>query len=222
MRTTKSLLNSKLLKVVFAVFIIHIFTLSALCIPKISKVKKQKINVHTTIVQKKQKTQLVKKKLELKQTTKAPKKTPPKKVKPSLQRKLVKSPNNCTKELEKYFKDFESSERAQHKSTSSLLVPSKIDKLKIQTTSLENALVDAYEEALISYLQEKLELPSFGITKIKISITPHGKLQKLEILQSESNENIQYLKNQLHSLTYPCFNCTKEAKNFIINFSNLE
>ncbi|PIS00397.1 MAG: hypothetical protein COT84_07770 [Chlamydiae bacterium CG10_big_fil_rev_8_21_14_0_10_35_9] len=221
MRTNKISSNSKLLRIALGVLIIHLFALSAFCIPKIPKIKRHKIKVHTTIVEKKQKKSLPIKEQKVKTAIKPQKKKTNKIANPKLQKKLVKAQNNFTKDLEKYFKDFESEEYTQQK-TSSLLVPSKIDKLTIQTTPLEDTLADEYEKVLISYLQENLELPSFGTAKIKISISPDGKLKNLEILRSENSENIQYLKNQLHSLIYPCFNCSKEAKNFIINFSNLE
>ena len=216
------LLSPKLLKVVFGVLMGHLLAFSIFCIPKVPKIKKNKIKIHTTLIKNSHENPSSAKKLKTNRETIASHKKQTKIAKP-LQKKLVKPQNNFAKELEKYFKSFESDEDLSQKNTSSLPIPQKIDKLKIQTASLENAsIIDNYESDLINYLQEKLELPSFGNTKIKLSIGPDGKLKRLEVLQSESNENIQYLKNQLHSLTYPCFNCSNEAKNFIINFSNLE
>ncbi len=216
-------LRPKPLKIVLGVFIAHLLVFSILCIPKVPKIKKNKIKVHTTIIRNKHEKPSLQKKLKLKPEILSPRKKQPKIAKPLQERKLVKIQNNFAKELEKCFKSFESDKDISKKNTSSLPVPQKIDKLKIQTNSQENvSVIDNYESLLINYLQEKLELPSFGNAKIKVSISPDGKLKKLEVLQSESNENIQYLKNQLHSLAYPCFNCSKEAKTLIINFSNLE
>ncbi|HEX2583453.1 MAG TPA: hypothetical protein VHL30_04990 [Chlamydiales bacterium] len=72
-------------------------------------------------------------------------------------------------------------------------------------------------EQIAALLQEYLELPEFGEVKIKLSINPNGRLEKLEILEAKSEKNAEFLKKRLPELPFPCLN---ELTTLTIVFSN--
>ena len=86
----------------------------------------------------------------------------------------------------------------------SLEVP-VLEQLKID---FSDQISTASEESLSSFFKKNLKLPEFGEIKIKLSTDHEGKVQKLEILQSNSKKNRAYLKNTLPELSFPCFNET--------------
>jgi hypothetical protein len=63
-------------------------------------------------------------------------------------------------------------------------------------------------ERIASYLQEVLQLPEFGQVKVDLIIDRFGKLEKMEIVESESEKNGEFLRNQLPELHFPCLNKT--------------
>ncbi len=108
------------------------------------------------------------------------------------------------------------------KSESALSIPSK---LHLVSAEKEISLSGSYQEHLISYLQETLDLPEYGAVKIKLRIDREGKLLESEIISSENRKNSDFLKNRLPELSFPCFNgfdIVENARTFTISFRNAE
>jgi hypothetical protein len=62
-----------------------------------------------------------------------------------------------------------------------------------------------YEEGLIHYLKERLELPEKGAVRIKLILSCEGKVSQFQILSSTSNKNSLYVEKKIASLHFPHF-----------------
>ncbi|HEY4254861.1 MAG TPA: hypothetical protein VGM34_00760 [Chlamydiales bacterium] len=61
-------------------------------------------------------------------------------------------------------------------------------------------------ETVGAFLRESLELPEFGDVRATLWIDMDGHLIKMEILESKSAKNADFLKNRLPELQFPCLN----------------
>ena len=89
----------------------------------------------------------------------------------------------------------------------------------------EIAFDAAYGEVLGLYLQEALDLPEYGEEKAKLTIDAAGTLLSLEIIETRSKKNSEFLKKRLPELTFPCFNdfgILETVHNFTVAFTNVE
>lgn len=91
--------------------------------------------------------------------------------------------------------------------------------IKIPLFHLENQeeSPENFSEQIALFLEEMLQLPEFGKVKAHLTIDRFGKLISLEILESASDKNVEFLKNQLPILQYPCLN---KGATLTIVFSN--
>jgi len=110
------------------------------------------------------------------------------------------------------------------KKEADLVVPSLIASLHIDASSEnEGPAPDeiTYVHLLAAHLQEKLELPEEGEVKIRLSLKSDGSFLSLQVLKAESVQNLNYLKNTLPALIFPCFNdCSSSERQqiFILCF----
>lgn len=72
-------------------------------------------------------------------------------------------------------------------------------------------------QQISAFLQETLRLPEIGQVRVRLSIDRFGKLQSVEVLDSKSEKNAEFLKKQLPELQFPCLN---EIVSLTIVFSN--
>ncbi|MBF8263589.1 MAG: hypothetical protein HW387_1254 [Parachlamydiales bacterium] len=82
-----------------------------------------------------------------------------------------------------------------------------------------------YHIRLVDHLQGALLLPETGEVRLKIAIVSPGKLASVEILDTKSKKNAEWLKNQLPLLDLPCFNdynIIDPLLEFTITFRNAE
>lgn len=89
----------------------------------------------------------------------------------------------------------------------------------------QQSIRPSYEEILIQYLQQELELPEYGEVKLKLTLDREGNLLDHQVISSKSAKNTEFLKNRLPDLSFPCFNESgnKEKKiTFTIRFQNAE
>ncbi|PIS00215.1 MAG: hypothetical protein COT84_08620 [Chlamydiae bacterium CG10_big_fil_rev_8_21_14_0_10_35_9] len=104
-------------------------------------------------------------------------------------------------------------------------IPAKILKLKIEEkneTIMDTSKI-SYENEIAGHLQNLLSLPEIGKVKAELIITAIGKVTHIKILESQSNKNEAYLKNQLLKLNFPCFNdynISDKQLTLIVNFNN--
>ena len=96
-------------------------------------------------------------------------------------------------------------------------VPVFFEPPPIETTPSYESEFASLNERIAAMLQETLQLPEFGEVKIFLSIDRFGRLQSLEVLESKSTKNAEFLKNRLPELLFPCLN---EATSLTVVFSN--
>ena len=80
-----------------------------------------------------------------------------------------------------------------------------------------------FGDFLVQYLQNTLELPEYGEVKMEVTIDQGGHLTHLQILDSKSEKNAQFLKNRLPTLPFPClndFDIFEMKQTFTITFKN--
>jgi hypothetical protein len=97
--------------------------------------------------------------------------------------------------------------------------PTKTTKQEIAIPTLSFDLPEEMSpaETIAVFLREALQLPEFGEVRVELSIDSSGRLEKLEILESKSEKNAEFLRNQLPELLFPCLN---RGVNLTIVFSN--
>jgi hypothetical protein len=72
-------------------------------------------------------------------------------------------------------------------------------------------------EKIVAFMQQALLLPEYGQVRVEVSIDKNGNLEKFTIIDTKSEKNAEFLKNQLPTLRFPCLN---EAVSLTIVFSN--
>lgn len=106
----------------------------------------------------------------------------------------------------------------------SIIIPSK---LSTSLPNISNELSNkdlSYEEELIAYLQNILDLPEYGEVKVRLEIHKEGRLLHFEILEMKNQKNGEFLKKRLPELVFPPFNNlgpNDEVVQFTIVFKNL-
>lgn len=83
------------------------------------------------------------------------------------------------------------------KVSSSIVLPKQVDLSKTQNPVIQSS---EFSKQLASFLQSYLELPEFGFVIAKIEINRSGKVMQVEILESKSKKNAEFLKNRLLDL----------------------
>jgi hypothetical protein len=142
---------------------------------------------------------------------------PQKLTSPAKPAKKVQHPlSEVAKSLETFGSD------TKKKVPSTLTVPKKIE-----PAARKEEIVDdvRYEELLIAFLQESLDLPEFGHVRLKLEIDGFGLLIDCQILEAKSAKNAEFLKNRLPELTFPCLNDfgnLSSTQTFNITFRNVE
>jgi hypothetical protein len=147
-----------------------------------------------------------------------PKPTPqPKKVAPNKQNQKV------LQEVQEQLSAI--GQEAKRPNRPSLTLPSKIQPKALPKIEESPNPDPTYQEFLIAFLQNTLNLPEYGEVKAQIEIDRFGKLIACHILQSKNVKNSEFLKNQLPELSFPCLNdfgITDKSLNLTITFYNAE
>lgn len=135
--------------------------------------------------------------------------------------KPTKKVENPLSEIAKSLETFGSD--TKKKAPTSLAVPKKV----APPPPKEEEVIDNinYEELLIAFLQESLDLPEFGHVRLKLEIDRFGKLIDCQIVEAKSAKNAEFLKNRLPELAFPCLNDfgkISATQTFNITFRNVE
>ncbi len=103
----------------------------------------------------------------------------------------------------------------------SLAIPSRVVK---KAEVVEESSMDAtYNEELIAFLQNALDLPEYGEVRVRLEIDRFGYLRDCSILDSKSRKNAEFLKSRLPELAFPSFNdfsIVEITQTFTITFRN--
>lgn len=134
--------------------------------------------------------------------------------------KPTKKVENPLSEIAKSLESFGSD--TKKKTPIPLAVPKKV-----APPPKEEEVVDdvRYEELLIAFLQESLDLPEFGHVRLKLEIDHFGRLIDCQIVEAKSAKNAEFLKNRLPELAFPCLNDfgkISSTQTFNITFRNVE
>lgn len=97
------------------------------------------------------------------------------------------------------------------------------DKICLESKNQQSSFEQTYNQSLIAYLENSLDLPEYGKVKLELCIDRTGHLIKSQVLSSENEKNSEFLKNRLPELTFPCFNdfqITENTLTFTVSFRN--
>ena len=204
-------------KTVVKVTAVHFIFIFALLFQGInfSKPKKNNISVRTISINEPPK-------LVVKKTIEKPKNKVVTNNKPAL-KKVIKKPINTNKSillerLEKELNKLDDSKNVT-RNKSELSQPKKIDTLKALKEDKKEQ--PEYKQLLVSQIRQNLKLPEYGEVKISFVIDTDGRVENINILDSESLINQNYLKNSLTELQFSWFNeIFNEPQEFIVIFKN--
>ncbi len=101
----------------------------------------------------------------------------------------------------------------QYKPKQELLVPRQLPKIQA-TTEISPSEIDESPSYLIQFLQDRLTLPEKGKVQLQLTFSPQGRVKSIQVLNSESSKNLNYLKNTLPDLIFPCFNGSDKTITF--------
>ena len=204
-------------KTVVKVTAVHFIFIFALLFQGInfSKPKKNNISVRTISINEPLK-------LVIKKTIEKPKNKVVTNNKPAL-KKVIKKPINTNKSillerLEKELNKLDDSKNVT-RNKSELSQPKKIDTLKALKEDKKEQ--PEYKQLLVSQIRQNLKLPEYGEVKISFVIDAGGRVENINILDSKSLINQNYLKNSLTELQFSWFNeIFNEPQEFIVIFKN--
>jgi protein TonB len=190
-------------------------------------VPKQSIVVHTHTLPKPKPTVQPKPQVQVQTVSKqAPKPNPKPTVKPTPKSKepsppQVKKNQTVLKELQETLAKIEQKQTLQEKAIP-LVYPKKIQELSIdyitETPSPEEA---SYLPLLVHALKTHLELPEEGKVRIQLTVLKSGRVEKVQVLYAESENNKTYLQHKLIHMELPPFSnelAGKVKHTFTLNF----
>jgi outer membrane biosynthesis protein TonB len=88
---------------------------------------------------------------------------------------------------------------------SSLVSLSTISKLQIDAPAMMTDKEKRYQDILASHLKDRLRFPEYGEVKIKLTLANSGKVLKVDIVSSKSEENRNYALKTLPNILFPSF-----------------
>lgn len=77
-----------------------------------------------------------------------------------------------------------------------------------------------YDDSLIGYLKQTLNLPEYGEVKIQLTLKQDGTFVNLVVIKAESEKNRKYLEASLPHLRFPHLVGKKKQETFIVTFCN--
>lgn len=130
-------------------------------------------------------------------------------------------PPSILKQLEESIAKIEQKDDKQCKS-STIVTASLSSKVAVAPAQEEPAL-PSYADLLVKELTQMLQLPEYGEVKIKIIVSPAGKIMELLVLQAESKANKLYLEKCLPNIVLPKYNekvTLNNGQTFTLTFCN--
>jgi len=151
------------------------------------------------------------------------------KPKPSSTKKKIPPPKptkkkidqNILKELEQTLAKIEQKQKAPE-SIIPLTVPKAIEELHIDQMPESLPIGEtSYLSLLVQSLRETLELPEDGRVRVQVTVLKSGRVEKVQVLYAESENNKCYLERELIHMTLPPFSdelAGKMQHTFTLNF----
>ncbi|MCB1066929.1 MAG: hypothetical protein KDK56_01955 [Simkania sp.] len=192
-------------------------------------IPKQSIVVHTHTLPKPKPTAQPKPQVQVQVQTvskQAPKPTPKPTAKPTPKAKKpstpqVKKNQTVLKELQETLAKIEQNQTLQEKAPP-LVYPKKIQELSIDHISDASSPEEvSYLPLLVHALKTHLELPEEGKVRIQLTVLKSGRVEKIQVLYAESENNKTYLQHELIHMELPPFSnelAGKVKHTFTLNF----
>lgn len=131
-------------------------------------------------------------------------------------------PSSILKQLEESIAKIEQKDDKQCKS--STIVTASLSSKVVVTPAQEEPPLSSYTASLVKELTQMLQLPEYGEVKIKIKVSPAGKILELLVLQAESKVNKLYLEKHLPNIVLPKYNekvALNNEQTFTLTFCNV-
>ncbi|PWU14212.1 MAG: hypothetical protein C5B45_04860 [Chlamydiae bacterium] len=131
-------------------------------------------------------------------------------------------PSSILKQLEESIAKIEQKDDKQCKS--STIVTASLSSKVVVTSAQEEPTLSSYTASLVKVLSQMLQLPEYGEVKIKIKVSPAGKILELLVLQAESKINKLYLERHLPNIVLPKCNekvTLNNEQTFTLTFCNV-
>lgn len=130
-------------------------------------------------------------------------------------------PSSILKQLEESIAKIEQKDDKQCKS--STIVTASLSSKVVVTPAQEGPTLSSYTASLVKELTQMLQLPEYGEVKIKIKVSPAGRILELLVLQAESKVNKLYLEKHLPNIALPKYNekvTLNNEQTFTLTFCN--
>lgn len=152
---------------------------------------------------------------------------PPKRVEKTqhAKREIAKAPQKKAPKPAKKNNPAPATPLPTRKTIPEIRLPSYVEEARIETVIESHSDLPSFGHHLAISLQEQLQLPEIGEVAARIVLEAPGNIILVEILDSRSSKNAEWLKKQLPHLSVPCFNdfSISDAKlEFTITFRNVE
>ncbi len=147
-----------------------------------------------------------------------PKASPPKKI--IVKKTPTKKPTPTTQKNKKTVKTVRGKLDKNVATIKAKSAPQKHKPPSLSTSKeqgIEGKEKHSYLQQISSSLKEWLTLPEKGVVKLTITVQANGKIVNIELLSSESEKNLHYLKTVLPGIKLPSFEENKEIT-FTITF----
>lgn len=149
-----------------------------------------------------------------------PKQTPKQSKKPGVvakdpEKKPRQIPKKLLEEIEEFTSQIEE-KKGKVYSKPQLEIPQAI--VSRQDLGMVYRQIESYQDTLVSYLHQSLNLPEYGEVKIALTLRDDGSVAKVVVLKAESVKNKEYLEKNLPLLKFP----RPEGKEhvFVLTFIN--
>jgi len=130
----------------------------------------------------------------------------PKVVKPAIPKELIEELEETVAKIDEKSKKVYSSPKLD---VPRLMTPPQMESFFAGEPS--------YEESLVAYLHQSLNLPEYGEVKIQLALYKDGTVAKLTVLKAESLKNKTYLEKNLPLLKFPSL---EKEETFVFTFCN--
>jgi len=139
-------------------------------------------------------------------------------------------PKETLRQIEEEFEAISAQQISRKTTSEEIRLPAQLQSKTAINASIEEnisstSIPSTYHLCLIDQLQSSLQLPEVGSVRVKIVLFSPGTLSSIQILDTKSEKNAQWLKNQLPLLSLPCFNdfgIVDAFLEFTITFCNAE
>ncbi len=139
-------------------------------------------------------------------------------------------PTQTIREIEQSLSAISSPQPRKTTTLPDVKLPARLEAKSVIVSSVEDTFfpdegTSTYHVSLVESLQRSLQLPEVGEVRVKITINAPGTIASVQILDTRSAKNSEWLKNQLPLLELPCFNdfgIVDAFLEFTIMFRNVE